>query len=144
MSSLQEKHGCCPHCGGRQYYRFDKDHGTQLFKCKDCGRTFTEYTATWELKLHKKSIVNAYVRLMTECKFFDTISGSVSGAGLLQQLGVGRVCLFVLMAVFQHLVFLLPSRTARAVSHAASTITPLVTITRRASSWRLTSRSKMS
>ncbi len=41
LSALLEKQGRCPHCGGSHYYRFGKDHGTQRFKCKDCGRTFT-------------------------------------------------------------------------------------------------------
>ena len=50
LSALLEKQGCCPHCGSNRYYRFGKDHGTQRFKCKDCGRTFTEYTGTWQQK----------------------------------------------------------------------------------------------
>ena len=45
LLALLEKQGCCPHCGGNRYYRFGKDHGTQRFKCKDCGRTFTESPA---------------------------------------------------------------------------------------------------
>ena len=43
LSALLEKQGCCPHCGSNRYYRFGKDHGTQRFKCKDCGRTFTDW-----------------------------------------------------------------------------------------------------
>ena len=77
LSSLLEKQGCCPHCGGRRYYRFGKDHGTQRFKCKDCGRTFTEYTGTWQQKLHKKELVKAYMRLMSEQKSLDKISAAL-------------------------------------------------------------------
>ena len=60
LSALLEKQGCCPHCGGSRYYRFGKDHGTQRFKCKDCGRTFTEYTGTWQQKLHKKGLAGIH------------------------------------------------------------------------------------
>ena len=77
LSSLLEKQGCCPHCGGTRYYRFGKDHGTQRFKCKDCGRTFTEYTGTWQQKLHKKWLVKAYMRLMSEQKSLDKISAAL-------------------------------------------------------------------
>ena len=41
LSASLGKQGCCPHCGSNRYYRFGKDHGTQRFKCKDCGRTFS-------------------------------------------------------------------------------------------------------
>ncbi|WP_281644678.1 IS1595 family transposase [Bacteroides zoogleoformans] len=77
LSSLLEKQGHCPHCGGSRYYRFGKDHGTQRFKCKDCGGTFTEYTGTWQQKLHKKGLVKAYIRLMSEQKSLDKISAAL-------------------------------------------------------------------
>lgn len=77
LSALLEKQGCCPHCGGNRYYRFGKDHGTQRFKCKDCGRTFTEYTGTWQQKLHKKGLVKAYMHLMSEQKSLDRISAAL-------------------------------------------------------------------
>ena len=54
LLSLLDKRGHCPHCGSSRYYRFGKDKGTQRFRCKDCGRTFTEYTGTWQQQLHKK------------------------------------------------------------------------------------------
>ena len=77
LSALLEKQGCCPHCGSNRYYRFGKDHGTQRFKCKDCGRTFTEYTGTWQQKLHKKGLVKAYMQLMSEQKSLDKISAAL-------------------------------------------------------------------
>ncbi len=77
LSSLLEKQGRCPHCGSNRYYRFGKDHGTQRFKCKDCGRTFTEYTGTWQQKLHKKGLVRAYMHLMSGQKFLDRISAAL-------------------------------------------------------------------
>ena len=77
LSALLEKQDCCPHCGGNRYYRFGKNHGTQRFKCKDCCRTFTEYTGTWQQKLHKKGFVKAYMRLRSEQKSLDRISATL-------------------------------------------------------------------
>lgn len=77
LSALVEKQGSCPYCGSRRYYRFGKESGTQRFRCKDCGRTFTEYTGTWEQKLHKKWLVRAYMRLMAEQKSLDKISAAL-------------------------------------------------------------------
>lgn len=74
LSRLLDKQGVCPHCGGRHYYRFGKDKGTQRFKCKDCDRTFTEYTGTWQEGLHKKALVGRYLELMSEQKSLDKIS----------------------------------------------------------------------
>lgn len=72
-----EKRGRCPHCGGTHYYRFGKDKGAQRFMCRDCGRTFTQYTGTWMEGLHKKSIVAPYMKLMTERKSLDRISSAL-------------------------------------------------------------------
>lgn len=74
---LLDKQGRCPHCGGIHYYRFGKDKGAQRFKCKDCGRTFTQYTGTWEQGLQKKGLVGRYMRLMSERKSLDKISAAL-------------------------------------------------------------------
>lgn len=74
LSQLLDKQGSCPHCGGKHYYRFGKDKGAQRFKCKDCGRTFTEYTGTWQEGLHKKELVGRYLELMAAQKSLDKIS----------------------------------------------------------------------
>jgi len=50
------------------------DKGCQRFKCKDCKRTFTDYTGTWVDGLHKKSYVVRYLELMIEKKSLDKIS----------------------------------------------------------------------
>ena len=76
LSQYLEKRGRCPHCGGT-YYRFGKDKGAQRFMCRDCGRTFTQYTGTWMEGLHKKSIVAPYMKLMTESKSLDKISSAL-------------------------------------------------------------------
>ena len=72
-----EKRGRCPHCGGIHYYRFGKDKGVQRFMCRDCGRTFTQYTGTWMEGLNKKSIIAPYMKLMTESKSLDNISSAL-------------------------------------------------------------------
>jgi transposase-like protein len=61
LINKQEK---CPHCGGIHYYRYGRAKGAQRFKCKDCGRTFCEYTGTWLEGLHKKSLVEPYLGMM--------------------------------------------------------------------------------
>ena len=62
LSALLEKQGCCPHCGSNRYYRFGKDHGTQRFKCKDCGRTFTELLLSGKkgngIIIHPEALLN--------------------------------------------------------------------------------------
>lgn len=36
----------CPICGKKHIQKFGKSSGIQRYKCKDCGKTFTEYTKT--------------------------------------------------------------------------------------------------
>jgi transposase-like protein len=63
----------CPHCNSFQYYRYGKDKGSIRFKCKECKRTFTEYSGTWLAGIHKKELVNEYLGLMHEQKSLDKI-----------------------------------------------------------------------
>jgi transposase-like protein len=69
-----DKQACCPWCGGNKYYKYGMDKGCQRFKCKECLRTFTEYTGTWLDGLHKKTHVTQYLALMIEGKSLDKIS----------------------------------------------------------------------
>ena len=71
---LFDKQACCPWCLGKHYFKWGIDKGSQRFKCKDCWRTFTEYTGTWLDGLHKKSQVVDYIELMIEGKSLDKIS----------------------------------------------------------------------
>jgi transposase-like protein len=68
----------CPHCQGTCYYKYGKESGSQRFKCKTCGRTFTEYTGTWLAGVHKKDLVSDYLALMVEQKSLDKISHALS------------------------------------------------------------------
>jgi transposase-like protein len=69
-----DKQSCCPRCASKKYYKYGMDKGSQRFKCKECLRTFTEYTGTWIDGLHKKSDVLRYLELMIEGKSLDKIS----------------------------------------------------------------------
>jgi transposase-like protein len=63
---LYDKQACCPRCMEKEYFKYGMDKGSQRFKCKECGRTFTEFTGTWLDGLHKKSQVVEYIQLMIE------------------------------------------------------------------------------
>jgi transposase-like protein len=71
LINKQEK---CPHCGGVHYYRYGKFGDSQRFKCKDCGKTFCEYTGTWLEGIHKKELVEDYLGLMIEHTSLDKTS----------------------------------------------------------------------
>ena len=72
-----DRQACCPLCASMKYYRYGMDKGSQRFQCKDCLRTFTEYTGTWLDGLHKKSHVLRYIELMIAGKSLDRISRSL-------------------------------------------------------------------
>ena len=59
---------------GEKYCGSGKDKGSQRFKCREHGRTFTEYTGTWLDGLCKKSMVVDHIGLMIEGKSLDRIS----------------------------------------------------------------------
>lgn len=67
----------CPHCNSLKYYRYGKDKGSMRFRCKECTRTFTEYSGTWLAGLHKKVLVNDYLDLMHEQKSLDKIKSAL-------------------------------------------------------------------
>ena len=73
-----DKQANCPWCECNRYYKYGMDKGCQRFKCKDCHRTFTEYTGTWLDGLHKKSLVVRYLELMIEGKSLEKIAKILS------------------------------------------------------------------
>jgi len=73
-NALINKQEKCPHCGGIHYYRYGKFKDSQRFKCKDCGKTFCEYTGTWLQGIHKKELVADYLTLMLEHTSLDKTS----------------------------------------------------------------------
>ena len=72
-----DKQTGCPRCDSMKYYKYGMDKGCQRFKCRECNRTFTEYTGTWLDGLHKKSLVVRYLELMIERKSLDKISSAL-------------------------------------------------------------------
>jgi transposase-like protein len=72
--ALINRHEKCPHCDGFHYYRYGKFKDSQRFKCKDCGKTFCEYTGTWLQGIHKKELVSDYLALMVEHTSLDKTS----------------------------------------------------------------------
>jgi transposase-like protein len=75
---LYDKQASCPWCSGKHYFKWGIDKGSQRFKCKDCFRTFTEYTGTWLDGLHKKPQVVDYIELMIKGKSLDKISAGLN------------------------------------------------------------------
>ena len=72
--ALIDKQEKCPHCGGVHYCRYGKFKDSQRFKCKDCGKTFCEYTGTWLQGIHKKELVEDYLALMVSHTSLDKTS----------------------------------------------------------------------
>ena len=75
---LDNKLGCCPHCGHRKYVKFGIDKGSQRYKCKSCNRSFTEYTGTWMAGLQRKDKIDDYLFLMHQEKSLDKIKEALS------------------------------------------------------------------
>jgi transposase-like protein len=46
-TALINKQELFPNCCWKHCLRYGKARRAQRFKCKDCNRTFTEYTGTW-------------------------------------------------------------------------------------------------
>lgn len=75
---LNNKMGCCAHCGHTKYVKFGIDKGSQRYKCKSCKRSFTEYTGTWMAGLQRKDKIDDYLVLMMEEKSLDKIKEALS------------------------------------------------------------------
>lgn len=75
---LDNKLGCCAHCGHSKYVKFGIDKGSQRYKCKSCKRSFTEYTGTWMAGLQRKDKIDDYLVLMLEEKSLDKIKVALS------------------------------------------------------------------
>ena len=63
---LNNKIGCCPHCNSKKYRKHGIDKGSQRYFCNSCKRTFTEYSGTWLAGIHKKELVEPYLKLMEQ------------------------------------------------------------------------------
>ena len=70
---LNNKIGCCPHCNSKKYRKHGIDKGSQRYYCNNCKRTFTEYSGTWLAGIHKKELVEPYLKLMEQELSLDKI-----------------------------------------------------------------------
>jgi transposase-like protein len=52
---------CCPHCDGTHVVKYGVEFGSQRFRCKGCGKTFTALTGTpfHRLRGKEKRLENA-------------------------------------------------------------------------------------
>lgn len=64
----------CAHCESPNFIGWGIDKGLKRFKCKDCNRTFTEFSGTWISHLHHKDLVDRYVRLLLTEKSVSKIA----------------------------------------------------------------------
>jgi len=65
--SLDERRAECPYCLGSHYVKIGIDKGSRRYHCKECAKTFTEYTGTWLSGLHKKEKIPAFLKTMDNC-----------------------------------------------------------------------------
>lgn len=75
--ALDNKDGHCPHCKSLNYVKYGSDKGSKRYKCKNCNKTFTEYTGTWMAGIHKKDLLLPYIELMKQEKSLDTIKSEL-------------------------------------------------------------------
>jgi transposase-like protein len=70
---FNNKAGVCPYCNSKKYRKHGIDKGCQRYYCKECKRTFTEYTGTWLSGIHKKELIGDYMKLMEKELSLDKI-----------------------------------------------------------------------
>lgn len=75
---LNNRQGFCPHCGHNKYVKFGFKSKSQRYKCKSCGRSFTEYSGTWMAGIHSKEKLDGYLSLMVQEKSLDKIKVALS------------------------------------------------------------------
>lgn len=57
----------CPHCNSRNVVRFGKTkQGTQRYRCKDCGKTFTATTGTLFSHSRRPALLRQYLECMNQ------------------------------------------------------------------------------
>ena len=55
------EHRCCPHCEGTHVVKHGLEFGSQRFRCKECGKTFTALTGTPFQRLRGKEQLLAHL-----------------------------------------------------------------------------------
>ncbi|OFX59835.1 MAG: hypothetical protein A2046_06245 [Bacteroidetes bacterium GWA2_30_7] len=67
----------CPHCTSIDIIGYGSAKGSRRFKCKNCNKTFTEYTGTWLANLKRRDVVDKYVELMLQEKSLNKIKSEL-------------------------------------------------------------------
>ena len=60
------EHKCCPHCDGTHVVKHGVEFGSQRFRCKGCGKTFTALTGTPFQRLRGKEQLLEYAACMAD------------------------------------------------------------------------------
>lgn len=68
----------CPHCKSSKYVKYGIDKGSQRYKCKDCGKSFTEFTGTWMANIKKKDLLLLYFKEIENESSLDKITKLLS------------------------------------------------------------------
>ena len=70
----QKQVRCCPKCGKSHFILNGKRKGIQCYKCKECGRSFSEFSNTTISYIKKKDKLKLYILLMLRGASLDLCS----------------------------------------------------------------------
>ena len=70
----QKQVRCCPKCGKSHFILNGKRKGIQCYKCKECGRSFSEFSNTTISYIKKKDKLKFYIFLMLRGASLDLCS----------------------------------------------------------------------
>ena len=62
--ALDERRSECPHCDSAHYSNVGIDKGSRRYRCRNCKRSFTEYTGTWLSGIRRKELIPEFLRTM--------------------------------------------------------------------------------
>jgi ribosomal protein L37AE/L43A len=57
---------CCPHCESKRVIRYGKAQGKQRYQCKECRKTFTDFTNTPLQRTQHPRKWTAFIQFMAE------------------------------------------------------------------------------
>jgi len=66
FSKLKNLQGACPYCKTKNYVKNGYNKGVQKYFCKTCHKNFTSFTGTWMARIHKKELLESYIKLIKE------------------------------------------------------------------------------
>lgn len=66
MLSQDSRVYVCPHCKSPAFIKYGKEEGIQRYRCKSCNKTFRASTGTSIHQLHKKDLVEKYIKALQD------------------------------------------------------------------------------